>query len=416
MRVLFLSHYYPPEGNAPATRVGALARRWVKAGYEVTVVTGVPNVPEGVVYSGFKNRILPQESTIDGVRVIRVWTLIAANKGTARRIANYVSYMLSATLRCLLLRRPDVVIATSPQFFCGWAGVLTKWWYRFTRPLGKKPKFVLEIRDIWPESIGAVDAIGNPLVMRILEWMELRMYQAANHVVTVGPGYKRRLIERGVPEEKLSIVMNGVDRDLLEATTPDPVKLRRDLGIRDEFVCSYIGTIGMACGLDVLIRAGEKLREQQRDDILFLVIGDGAVRKQLEAAASDLKLRNVRFLGRQAKESIPGLLALTDACLVHLRKTPLFETVMPSKIFEAAGMQRPILNGVNGDARDLIEKAQAGLVFEPEDENGLIEGVCRLADDRKLARQLGENGNRFVLEHFNRDQLAADYKKILESI
>ena len=172
----------------------------------------------------------------------------------------------------------------------------------------------------------------------------------------------------------------------------------------------------MACGLDVLIRAGEKLRDRQRDDILFLVIGDGAVREQLEVAASDRELKNVRFLGRQAKESIPGLLALTDTCLVHLRKTPLFETVMPSKIFEAAGMRRPILNGVNGDARDLIEEAQAGLIFEPEDEDGLIEVVCRLADDRELAKKLGENGNRFVLKHFDRDQLAVDYVRILESL
>jgi glycosyltransferase involved in cell wall biosynthesis len=348
--------------------------------------------------------------------VIRVWTLIAANKGTARRIANYVSYMMSATLRCLLLRRPDVVIATSPQFFCGWAGVLTKWWFRMSRPFGKRPKFVLEIRDIWPESIGAVDAIGNPLALRILEWMELRMYKAANHVVTVGPGYKRRLKERGVPEEKLSIVMNGVDRDLLGVTIPDRAELRNELGIGDEFICSYIGTIGMACGLEVLIRAGEKLRDQQREDILFLVIGDGAVRRELEQEANDKGLKNVRFLGRQAKESIPGLLALTDACLVHLRKTPLFETVMPSKIFEAAGMRRPILNGVNGDARELIERAEAGLVFEPEDEDGLIEAVCRLADHPELAKTLGDNGFDYVMDHFDRDQLAKDYEGILERL
>jgi len=416
MKILFLTHYYPPEGNAPATRVGALARRWVKAGHEVTVVTGAPNVPDGVVYSGFKNRVLPQEEVIDGVRVIRVWTMIAANKGTARRIANYLSYMVSSTLRCLFLSRPDVLIATSPQFFCGWAGVLTKWWFRLSRPFGGKPKFVLEIRDLWPESIGAVDAIGNPHLLRILEWMELRMYKAANHIVTVGRGYKRRLKERGVPENKLSIVMNGVDRDLLEATIHDRGELRRQWGVEGKFVCSYIGTIGMACGLDILIRAGEKLRDRHRDDILFLVIGDGAVREKLQAETEKNELNNVRFLGRQAKESIPGMLALSDACLVHLRKTPLFETVMPSKIFEAAGMSKPILNGVNGDARELIEKANAGLIFEPEDEDGLIEAVCRLAEDTALARSLGENGRKYVIEHFDRDKLAKDYERILKEL
>ncbi len=417
MRILFLSHYYPPEGNAPATRVSALARRWVAGGHEVTVVTCVPNVPDGVVYGGYRNRLWPREAVVDGVRVIRVWTWIASNKGTVRRIVNYLSYMVMAWLRVMLLARPDILIATSPQFFCGWAGVLGAWGMRVRNPFCRLAMpFVLEIRDIWPESIGAVDAMGNATVLRVLEWMELRMYAAADHVVTVGPGYKRRLRERGVPEEKISIVQNGMDRDLLEAAALAPVAVRREWGVEGKFVCSYIGTIGMACGLEILIRAGQKLRDTGRDDIVFLVIGDGAVRRHLEAEAINRGLDNVRFLGRQAKESIPGFLALTDACLVHLRKSPLFESVMPSKIFEAAGMRRPILNGVNGDARKLIEQADCGLIFEPEDENGLINQLRRLVDNPDLARRLGNNGHRFVTTHFDRDQLAHDYESLLKKL
>ena len=415
MKILFLCHYYPPEGNAPATRVGALARRWVEAGHEVTVITCAPNVPDGVVYPGYANRILPQTSVVDGVKVVRVWSWLAPNKGTGRRIANYVSYMVTATLKVMTMGRPDVLIATSPQFFCGWAGVLGKWWFRLSRPWTRKPKFILEIRDIWPESIGAVGALGNPLVMKVLEWMELRMYAAANHVVTVGNGYKLRLLERGVPEEKMSIVMNGVDRDLLEAATPDPATVRKEWGLDGKFVCAYIGTIGMASALDVYLRAAKRLKELGEDDVVLLAVGDGAVREELKQAAADQGLDNVVFTGRRPKEEMPQFLAATDVCFVHLRKTPLFETVMPSKIFEALGMRRPILIGVDGEARTLVEASGGGISMPPEDDAAMVERLLELKHDAGKRAAMGESGREYVMENFDRDQLARDYLEVLES-
>jgi glycosyltransferase involved in cell wall biosynthesis len=408
MKIFYFTHYYPPEGNAPATRVSALARRWVKAGHAVTVITGVPNVPDGVVYPGYRNRLRPQTSVVDGVRVVRVWTSIAPNKGTLRRIVNYVSYMLSAFLWAVVRPRPDVRIATSPQFFCGWTGVLLRWF--------RRTPFVLEIRDIWPESIGAVDAIRNKAVLRFLEGMERIMYRTAQRIVTVGDGYRRRLLERGVPGGKIAIVMNGVDRDLLAAHIPDPGPLRTRWGLEKAFVCSYIGTIGMASGLDILLRAGRRLKEAGRTDIVLLAVGDGAVRAGLEEQARREGLDNVRFTGLQPKDSMPDFLALTDVCLVHLRKTGLFETVMPSKIFEAAGMARPIVIGVNGDARQLIETAGAGLAIEPEDDAALAAALIRLADHPEEGRAMGERGKAYVLAHFDRDRLAADYLRILERL
>lgn len=406
MKIWYFSHYYPPEGNAPATRVSALARRWVKAGHAVTVITGVPNVPDGVVYPGYRNRLRPQVSVVEGVRVVRVWTSIAPNKGTVRRISNYVSYMISSFLWGVVRPRPDVMIATSPQFFCGWTGVLMRWFRRIP--------FVLEIRDIWPESIGAVDAIQNRRVLRFLEGMERIMYRTAQRIVTVGEGYRRRLLERGVPAAKIDVVMNGVDVDLLTARPPDPAPLRRQWKLEGKFVCSYIGTIGMACGLDVLLRTGRRLREAGRTDIVLLAVGDGAVRAGLDEQARRDGLDQVIFTGRQPKETMPDFLALTDVCLVHLRKTGLFETVMPSKIFEAAGMARPIVIGVNGDARDLVERAGAGLAIEPEDDAALAATLCRLADHPEEGRAMGERGKSFVLAHFDRDRLAEDYLAILK--
>jgi glycosyltransferase involved in cell wall biosynthesis len=413
MRILFLSHYFPPEGNAPATRVAALTSRWAAAGHEVTVITGVPSVPDGVVYPGYRNRWIPQEEHDQGVRVIRVGTWIAPNKGTVLRIVNYLSFMVSATLRALLLRRPDVMIATSPQFFCGWAGVLCRWGYWLRNPFSKGPRFFLEIRDIWPESIGAVGAMSEGRLFRLLEWLETHMYAAADHIVTVGEGYRRRLLERGVNAEMISIVMNGVDRDLLEAEPPDSEALRREWRLEDKFVCSYIGTIGMASGLGVFLRAARRLQDLGRDDIRLVAVGDGAIREELQAEAARENLGNVIFTGRRPKAEMPAFLAASDLCFVHLRKTPLFETVIPSKIFEALGMRRAILIGVDGEARKLVEDSGGGVAIPPEDENALVDALIRFSTNRTELEQMGETGRNYVVRHFDRDHLAQEYLELL---
>ncbi len=407
MRILFFSHYFPPEGNAPASRTYENCRRWVEAGHDVTVVTGAPSVPDGVVYEGYHNRLLPQRETIDGIDVIRVWTYIAANKGTLRRILNFVSYMVSAVLCTLFSKRPDLIIATSPQFFCGWAGVIM----RFLRRI----PFILEIRDIWPESIQAVGAMQGGAAVRLLEWMELKMYGAADHIVTVGEGYRQRLLEKGVPEEKLSVIMNGVDRNLFAPREKDPDLVAR-YGLADKFVCAYIGTIGMACALDVVLRAATLLKSQGRNDIVFLLVGDGAVREDLAAEAEALGLDNVVFTGRQDKGIMPAFLSVTDACLVHLKKTDLFTSVIPSKIFEAGGMARPIIMGVEGNAAEIVAEAAMGVFMEPEQESALVEALTTLSEDPELARKLGQSGHDYIVKHFDRSTLSEHYLAILQQV
>lgn len=406
MKILFLSHYFPPEGNAPASRVYEMAKRWVADGHEVSVVTCAPNVPDGVVYSGYRNK-LRQVETFEGIRVVRVWTWIAANEGTFRRIMNYLSYMFSAVFWSLLLKKPDVVIATSPQFFCGWAGVLLK---RL-----KKLPFILEIRDIWPESIVAVGAMKNKRLLRFLEYLEKKMYASADHIVAVGEGYRQKLIEKGIPAGKISIVMNGIDTEVFFPRSPDR-NLRKKYRLQGKFVCSYIGTIGMACGLDVLLRASRLLKERGRSGFVFLVVGDGAVRKQLEEQAHAEQLDTIIFVGRQPKEMIPVFLSVTDACLVHLKRADLFKTVMPSKIFEAAGMAKPIIIGVPGFAAQLVSQSQGGIEIEPENERQLIQALETLHANRDTACRYGLSGHEYITSHFNRDQLSEDYLRIIELI
>ena len=411
MKILFFSHYYTPEGNAPATRVSALCERWAKAGHDVTVITCPPNVPNGVVYDGYANKRTSEE--INGVKVERVKLYIAANKGAVKRMFNFVSYFFKALLAALRLPKPDVVVATSPQIFCGYVGA---WYKRFRRvPL------VIEIRDIWPESMEAVGAKIPRLAYKALEMVERAMYRAADRIVTVGEGYKARLLEKGIKAEKMSIIMNGTDLAVYKPL-PKNEELLKKYGLDGKFVVSYIGTVGMACGLEVVLEAAEKFSRVDRvggganDDVIFVIVGDGAHRQKLEEDAKRRGLKNVVFTGRQPKNSMPDWIASSDASLVHLKASGLFTTVMPSKIFESAGCKRPIIMGVDGYAKKLVMDAEAGLDMKPESAGSLVECVKKLVEDPELCRQFGENAYNNIAKVHNRDQQAQDYIKILEEI
>ena len=408
MHILFLSHYFVPENNAPAARVHGMAKEWARLGHRVTVLTGAPNVPAGVVYEGYRNRLY-QEEWIDGIRTARVWTYLAANRGRVRRGLNFLSYMAAAGAAGSALRpRADVVIATSPQFFAGWAGVPV------SRAHGAP--FVLEIRDIWPDSITAVGALKRGRVVGALEGLERALYDAADHIVAVGEGYRQNMIRKGVPAAKIDVITNGVDADLF---TPRPADaaLRERLGLKpDAFVVTFAGTIGMASGLEVALGAARRLKEQGRDDLVFLLVGDGAVRADLETEARAQGLDNVVFTGLVPRAQLPDYLASSDACLVHFRKQELFSTILPSKFFEDAAMQKPILLGFEGEARVMLLEADCGIAFEPGNDAELAAAVIRLAGDRAEGARQGANGRRYVLEHFDRRRLAHDYLEILERV
>jgi hypothetical protein len=363
-------------------------------------------VPNGVAYPGYRNRWRSRE-IVEGIETLRVWTFLAPNKGALRRILNYLSFCATATLAGLGGRRPDLVIATSPQFFCGWAGV-------FVSRLRRVP-FVLEVRDLWPDSIAAVGAMRSSRLLRFLGWLERKMYAAATRIVTVGRGYQQELEARGVPAERISVVPNGVDRDRFDPAT-DGSELRARYAPHGEFLCSYVGTIGMGCGLSVVLRAAEQLRARGRSDVVFLLVGDGAVREDLEREARAAGLDRVVFTGRLPKAEMPRVLAASDACLVHLARRPLFRTVMPSKIFEAAAMAKPIVLGVEGIAAEIVAGAGAGICIEPENAEALVEAVLRLASDRELGRELGRAGRDRIAAAYDYSELANGYADLIRGI
>jgi glycosyltransferase involved in cell wall biosynthesis len=406
MRILFFSHYYPPEVNAPASRTSEHCRRWAKAGHSVTVVTCAPNHPKGALYPGYRNRLF-QVETIDGVRVVRVWTFLAANEGFARRIANYLSYLVFALLAVPRLERPDIIVSTSPQFFCGLAGYLAK--------ILRSAPWVLEIRDIWPESIVTVGAMRKGLVTRMLERLEAYAYRRADRIVAVTDSFVPHIASRCQGPEKVAVIKNGADLSVFHHRDPasaDAVK--RKFGFEGRFVAAYAGTLGMAHGLDTVLDAAALLEDDTRFG--FLLAGDGAERDRLAARAASMNLSNLQIAGQMPKAEMPAIWAATDVSLILLRKSETFTKVLPSKMFEAMAMGCPIVLGVEGEAKVLLDEAGAGIAITPENPCELAAAIVRLEADEELREQSGRNGAAHVRRHYDRSELAARYLRLLEAL
>ena len=402
MRILYVSHYFPPEMGAPAGRVAGLAREWARAGHEVHVLTGFPHHPTGIIPAEYRRAFRRgfARECVDGYDVHRTWIFPAANRGKFRRSLNYASFMASATLAgSLRMPRPDIVVATSPQLLCAVAGPLLA--KRFGTPL------VMEVRDLWPESLVAVGASrhSSPLV-RMLERLACQMYRRASHVVTITEAQRAAILAEGILAERVSVIPNGVDAAFFEESSARLTNGR--------FVVTYIGTLGMAHHLETLLEAAHLLRDDA--DVEFRIVGEGARRAALEARAKELGLANVTFAGERPRGEVPRWIAESDACAVLLRRTDVFLTVVPSKMLEIMAAGRPIILGVEGEALALLERAQAGIGVAPESAEQIVAAVRRLQADSSLGTKLGANGREFVRQEFRREALAEKYLGLLERV
>ncbi|MEY2713922.1 MAG: hypothetical protein RIT24_265, partial [Planctomycetota bacterium] len=386
--------------NAPASRTFEHCREWVKAGHQVTVVTCAPNFPKGKVFDGYRNRLW-QTETMEGIKVIRVWSYITANEGFLRRILDYQSYMLSAIIASIFVRKVDLIIGTSPQFFTACAA------YVVSR--SKFRPYIFELRDLWPESIKAVGAMKNERAIRFLEWLEMFLYRKSAKVVSVTRSFKEILMKRGIDGSKIEVITNGVDISQFKPRPKDP-ELTAKLGMTGKFVAGYIGTHGLAHGLETLLAAAERLRGK---DIVFLFLGDGARKEALKQMAAEKQLDNVVFVDSVSKADVARYWSLLDVSVIHLKKTDLFTTVIPSKLFESMGMGLPVLHGVEGESADIVREEGAGIPFEPENVDQLCEALMRLKSN---PAELDEFRVRCLkgAQNFDRTNLALRMMKILE--
>jgi glycosyltransferase involved in cell wall biosynthesis len=407
MRILYLSQYFPPEMGAPAARVYELAREWVRKGDEVTVLTAFPNHPTGVVPVQYRSALRrgAMREAVDGIEVVRTWLYAAPNRSPRQRILNYTSFFLSAAARGIWLQRPDVVIGTSPQLLAGLAGWLLA--RRFRRP------FVFEVRDLWPESLPA-SGISRPgsALYRVLSALARFLYRRADLVVPVTPAFCPA-IQAAVPGARLAVIENGFDAALFRPL--DLREAKQALDLDGQFVVSYIGTIGFAHGLDVVLRTAAVLK-RTIPNLVFLFVGEGAERENLQTQSQNLGLDNVRFVGQRPRSEMPRYIAASDACLVLLRNAELFRTVLPSKMLEFMACSRPVIGGVDGYAASLIRESEGGICVPPEDDQALAEAIQRLHEDPALGTKLGDSGRRFVLERFTRASKATAYVRLLEGL
>lgn len=392
MKILFLADNFPPEVNAPASRTYDHLKEWKKAGHDVTVITCAPNFPKGKVYDGYKNKLY-QTEVMDGINVIRVWSYIAENKGFFRRTLDYISFSVTSFLVGLFVKC-DIIIATSPQFFAALSGR--------TLSFFKRKPWIMEVRDLWPESIKTVGMMKDNLFIKYFEWQEKRCYRSAKHIVVVTDSFKKNLVARGIDAEKISVIKNGANRELFSPMEKDQAIIS-ELGLEGKKIIGYIGTHGMAHRLDFILKCAKNM--ENKNDYHFLLIGSGARKEELLRLKEEKGITNVTMLDSVPKTEVNRYISILDLALINLRKSDLFKTVIPSKIFENAGMEIPILMGVEGEAQEIIERYGAGLCFEPENEEDFNRKLNELLTNDTLYAKCKE-GCRKLSVDFDRKKLA----------
>lgn len=400
MHILFLVDNFPPEVNAPATRTYEHCLEWIKSGHKVTVITCAPNFPQGKVYEGYKNKLYFKEN-IDNISVIRVWSYIAENKGVIKRVLDWLSFAVMSMFFGVF-QKHDLIIATSPQFFTTWsAWVISK--------IRRKP-WVFEVRDLYPESIKTVGAIKNEIIINILEKIEIGLYKNANKVIVVTDAFKKNLISRGIKESHVDVITNGSNLELFYPRKKNE-KLLEHFNLEGKFIVGYIGTHGMAHGLDFILNSIEKVKDK---NMHFLFIGDGSEKVELLKLAKKINLKNITFLDPISKELVPEYLSIVDVSLVPLLKAENYKQVIPSKIFESSAMHKPILLGVEGQAKKIIDQHKAGLTYEPENQDDFLVKLENISD-KSLYDELVV-GCQNLAVNYNRKSLAKKMLKILTKI
>ncbi|MEE8342145.1 MAG: glycosyltransferase family 4 protein [Candidatus Neomarinimicrobiota bacterium] len=403
--ILFLTHNFPPEVNAPANRTYEHAIIWQKLGANVTIITNHPNHPHGRLYDGYKNRWLSTE-IIDGIKVIRVKTYLTANKDNIKRSINFLVYFFLAIKASTLVKNVDVIIATSPQFFCGLAGTIIK-------KIKNKP-FVLEVRDLWPDSIVAVKTIKENLFIKFLRIFEKKMYYSADRIVVLTNSFKKHILGFGFPSEKILTIPNGVILSHFNNVRELKIDLEFDFTDKGKFFVSYIGTFGLAHGIENIILAAEIL--QNNSNIHFLLVGDGSRRKNLLSLVKKLGLTNVTILPLQSRKMILNLFDFSDVGVVTLINSPLFNTVIPSKIFEYMAARKPLIISVPwGETTKIIERHFCGINVTPENPGAISESILKLYNNNSLRTEMGANGNKTVKRYYNRERLATQMYQIIIS-
>lgn len=400
--ILFISRYYTPEKAAAAVCVSEIARRLVRHGQVVTVLTTAPNYPTGLVPPEYRGPVV-QEEMIEGVRVIRVWSYLSANEGFLRRILAQLSFgFLAPLLGWKRVGRPDVIIVGSPPLFNVIAARMLAWFKR--RP------FIFWVADLWPESAVQLGVLRNRLFIRLSERLEWTTYKKARLVWVVTESVRDLLIRRGLPPERIFLLTNGVDTVKFHPLLQD--QARTELGWDGRFTLVYAGNHGLVYGMAAVLDAAEQMLNRPNIHLIFL--GDGTRKAEMLEQAQKRNLQNVTFLEPIAHDSMPLVFAAADVCLIPLSNMPLLETSLPLKMFEIMACARPFILGARGIASQIAEEAGAGIVVEPEDVQALVSAISHLYEHPEVGEELGQRGRKYAEARFDYDHLAVELETKLE--
>ncbi|HWR34481.1 MAG TPA: glycosyltransferase family 4 protein [Clostridia bacterium] len=410
MKILYVSQHYPPEMGALAGRAAELSQHWAASGHQASVLTGFPNHPTGVIEPEYRDKFrrLFYREQVHGVDVVRTWLLPFPNRKPMERVLNYGSFCASAAVRGSFLERPDVVIGTSPPLPIAMAG------YAIARV--QRVPFIFEVRDLWPESLEGVGlGAERSVVYRSVASIVRFLYKHSDHIVVVTPAFKEYLAERwGVPREKMSIVVNGVETDVFSPGDPSD-EIRREFQLEGKFVASYIGTMGMAHGLETVLDAA-RLLQKTVPDVVLLLVGEGTYRQNLIEKARELNLTNLRFVGQQRRERISSIIRTSDVCLVLLKNSEVFKTVIPTKMLEFLSCARPVVLAVEGQARQILEATGGGIAVEPENPVAIANAIKTMYANPEQRARCGESGRRYILDNMSRESTARTFAEVLRKV
>jgi colanic acid biosynthesis glycosyl transferase WcaI len=386
-RILLITQWFDPE---PTFKGLLFAKELVARGFEVEVITGFPNYPGGALYDGYRIKLL-QKEMIEGVLISRVPLFPSHDKSKFGRIANYISFAFSSLLYGLFFaKRPDVIYAYHPPLTVGISALIIK--------LFRRVPVVLDIQDMWPDTLKATGMINNSLLLGFVSKICNLIYSSVTKIVVLSPGFKSLLINRGVPDTKIEIIFNWADEKALRNTTS---KTTKEFESIEGFKVLFAGNVGQAQGLNVILDAALLLK----DDVLkphFLVLGRGLQLDSLKRRTNKLNLDNVHFLPAVGMDKVGNFLGSADALLIHLNSDPLFEITIPGKTQAYMAVGKPIIMGVGGDASSLVSRAECGVCFESEKPEALAEAVkgLMLLDPSDIQR-LGKNAEKFYNENLS---------------
>ena len=404
MNILFISHFFPPENAGGAFRIYGLASQLVKRGHKVTVVTGMPNYPQRKIFEDYKGKKFCKEE-INGITVLRLLFYVPRKDSFAKRIWHYITSMFALAYGGLKVNKPDVVIATSPPLFIGISGWIVH--------IFKHCPFIFDVRDIWPESGVAVGMLKSKMAYKLGRSLEKFLYRHTEAIIVVTRGFINYLNNEEAVKDKSKVfwVSNGVD---IDEVNPAPYNegFAKKYALKNKFVVMYLGNWGKAQGLEIMLNAADYFKEKQ--DIRFVLVGAGVEREKLLKIKDNKKLDNVIFIPNQPRSKIPEIISVANCCVIPLIKNDLFKVTIPSKLYETMAYGKPIILGVDGDARRIMEEAGAGLYFEPENTTQLIKNILKFYEKEVNIEDMSKNGRDYVKEYFSRNKLAGKLEGILK--